>query len=1099
MLIGPDGESVATRPAPPPPPHNTSATATSTPAQSSATVSFDHAVQEARVARAAAEGLPPWTHGYETATVVQPGNTLYGIAVTHGDTLPATEADNAQLTNPNFLYPGEAVFTPGQSPVSAATTAQIQAAERFGSRQQWAQVETHIESDLRAQANGKLLPDQVVQPTVKALDQWAIGNDRLRQATQGAYSQVYSEWQKQGITSQQLAPILKDRQAAVQNTQALAHLRAPLAHMLLPGAQAQANQAWSKVQQDTNQWLQSSIGLKAFPEDTATQRVKQLDALFPTDHRFAAANQAALHSATQTWQSLGITHDKLDPVLHAYNAYETTVQQRQQALTNPHLHNEDPTAESLLNQQVNAAQARLQTAIVRQVDSAAQQSQSPQGRSQAMVERAAILQIVGPQTAHFKSAVDAADTEVQVTRPAQTVAAAYRSGGAAAAAQALLTAAKNTSPGFAASIITASRPTIDKIAADLNTMTQNSTTPSGQFTSVYGNLSAAVEQTDHGADPTMLGKPTMQAANQVAAALASHLQTKGTFLPAYGTYTNPGQIYADAAQGAIGNRQGASLSLALSAALQKRGESTAANQVLEGSATGFDELKTTTDSDVQNFAKVTANLEQLRASWGPFMSTAQLNAATAGYAKRNPQFLTQFGQTLSAVQQDGTAIVQARQAFSAYRSSLAGLSNHQDLVDAANNLTGGDKSTFFAVQESGTVTMDVARSLSAKVPGAEAGYSTALDAPGVLRSIRTEVNQFLKSEKTTPGFKPNVVTNLGLSATGLALTTPTALSELQNFNKLDFGGKAVTVYNSLGFSKYLLETGSYSTRLADASGIRYLGAVAQSKVGSWLTSVTSDGTAANTAFKMFGSFYYLTGAFANGVSGEEAASAGDPWSAGLDWGNSVGNVLLAANSSSKVITSALGNLGIDAGEDTAINGALDWAGPIGAGLSVLAQFGLAFHAGLEQKAAQNALQAQGQGFLEDGLHLKSGVAFQLADVSDNQHEGPAGVLLAYAHQYHVQPQSLLDFLNKQNPDDVGSFVYLSEYLTPGKNGQYRATDSSDTANLYYIPGVLYQNTQDVDPYAKPPLVDTPNTPSSLRQLHYWAEAIFPGQSPQPTS
>ena len=88
--------------------------------------------------------------------------------------------------------------------------------------------------------------------------------------------------------------------------------------------------------------MQSSIGLKAFPEDTAAQRVKQLDALFPTDHRFAAANQAALHSATQTWQSLGITHDKLDPVLHAYNAYETTVQQRQQALANPHLHNEVP-------------------------------------------------------------------------------------------------------------------------------------------------------------------------------------------------------------------------------------------------------------------------------------------------------------------------------------------------------------------------------------------------------------------------------------------------------------------------------------------------------------------------------------------------------------------------------------------------------------------------------------------------------------------------------------------------------------------------------------------------------------------------------------
>ena len=324
------------------------------------------------------------------------------------------------------------------------------------------------------------------------------------------------------------------------------------------------------------------------------------------------------------------------------------------------------------------------------------------------------------------------------------------------------------------------------------------------------------------------------------------------------------------------------------------------------------------------------------------------------------------------MQQDGTAIVQARQAFSAYRSSLAGLSNHKDLVDAANNLTGGDKSTFFAVQESGAVTMDVARSLSAKVPGAEAGYSTALDAPGVLRSICTEVNQYFEVREDYARLQAE------------RHDEPCSVSDRTGADDADRACRAAEFQQArlrrkgsdgLQFAR-LFQVPGGDRIVFDTVGRcvpgRYLGAIAQSRVGSALSDVTSDGTSLNTAFKMFGSFYYLTGAFATGVSGEEAASAGDPWSAGLDWGNSVGNVLLAANSSSKAITSALGNLGIDAGEDTAINGALDWAGPIGAGLSVLAQFGLAFHAGLEQKAAQNALQAQGQGFLEDGLHLKSG-------------------------------------------------------------------------------------------------------------------------------
>jgi hypothetical protein len=1043
---------------------------------------------------------------------VVPGDTLFGIATAHHDTLPDEEADNAQIANPNLLFSGQVVFSPGRSPVNAATTAQIQAAEQadaavadapagqpathaalqHASQQQWAEAQSDIANDLRTQAQNKLLPDKVVQPTVNALNQWAVGSDKLRQATQAAYQQVYGEWQAKGITSQQLAPVLQTRQAATQDEAALSRLHAPANRAIVQGEQAQASEAWTQVQQRTQQWLENTAGTSAFPEDAASQRVKQLDALFPGDTKFAAANQSALQSATQTWSSLGITHAKLDPVMNAYHAWQTAAQQRSQALQNPHLHNEDPGAPVMLDQQVSAAQTRLQTAIERQLDDAAAQSASPQGRSQAMLQREAILQMVGPQTAGFRNAVDAADTDLQVTKPAQQVAAAYRSGGATAASQALLTATQNVGPGYAGRIIAASQPTIGNIATDLNTMAQEASGPPSrggafvhhqllaQFQSVYGNLSAAVEQTDHGAAADGLSKDTTQTANLVAAALASHLQPTAMF-------GNPGDVYANAAEDSVGDRQGASLSLALAGALHRQGQSSTADLIVEGTAIGYDQLKTRTDNDVGNFAKVTANLEQLRASWGPFMSSAQLNAATAGYANHNPQFVAQFGQSLGQVQQDGTAIVQARQAFAAYDPTLAGLQNRKDLSDAAAHLTGGDRSTMFAVQQSGLATLDVARAMQPSVPGGGESYSTTLEAPGVLRSVRTFVNQYLKSDKTTPNFSPSLKLNLGLSAVGLGLTTPTALSELQHFNQLNAGGKAVAFYNALGFGKYAMETLSQS---AQTSMVRYLGAASQGKVVNWLAGAKS-----STGFAAFSSFYYLEGAFANGVSAEEAASAGDPLTAGLDSASGLGNLLLGANAGKGFITSALENVGVDAGADTAINGALDWAGPIGAGLSVLAQSGLLIAAEVQEKDAQNALQSQGQQFLEDGLHLRPAIAGDLADVSDDQHLGPAGVLLAYAHQYNIQPQSLLTYLDRQDSPDVQNFVYVSELMTPGQNGQYKATDSSDTRNLDYVPGVPFANT--VPDYGDS-TGDLPNPPASLRQLHYWAETIFGPLAP-PTS
>jgi hypothetical protein len=52
------------------------------------------------------------------AYLIQPGDTLSGIAASHGVTTAAVEAANPQLPNPSLIYPGKTIEVPGGSPAS---------------------------------------------------------------------------------------------------------------------------------------------------------------------------------------------------------------------------------------------------------------------------------------------------------------------------------------------------------------------------------------------------------------------------------------------------------------------------------------------------------------------------------------------------------------------------------------------------------------------------------------------------------------------------------------------------------------------------------------------------------------------------------------------------------------------------------------------------------------------------------------------------------------------------------------------------------------------------------------------------------------------
>jgi hypothetical protein len=165
---------------------------------------FQAAVRRALAARAAAEGRPPESHGYETAGQVRPGDTFSQLVGPDG------VANNRQFPNPDTIYPGEIYFQQGPSPVSAQTEGVIDTALAYDrehdpnsadSQRNWDAVQSAIAGELRQtvhlNADGKLDLTADQQAKLQALNSWAVGTDRLSQETQQALTQVDGEVQKQ--------------------------------------------------------------------------------------------------------------------------------------------------------------------------------------------------------------------------------------------------------------------------------------------------------------------------------------------------------------------------------------------------------------------------------------------------------------------------------------------------------------------------------------------------------------------------------------------------------------------------------------------------------------------------------------------------------------------------------------------------------------------------------------------------------------------------------------------------------------------------------------------------------------------------------------
>jgi LysM repeat protein len=67
------------------------------------------------------------------AYLVQPGDTLSGIAASHGASLAAVETANPQLSDPNLIYAGQSIKIPAGSSAAQGSTPQGSTAPSSGS------------------------------------------------------------------------------------------------------------------------------------------------------------------------------------------------------------------------------------------------------------------------------------------------------------------------------------------------------------------------------------------------------------------------------------------------------------------------------------------------------------------------------------------------------------------------------------------------------------------------------------------------------------------------------------------------------------------------------------------------------------------------------------------------------------------------------------------------------------------------------------------------------------------------------------------------------------------------------------------------------
>jgi hypothetical protein len=1030
---------------PPPPPKKTSSSSSTTTASSSSPTSSTTATppesQAWAQAMARAAAVPPVT--------VHPGDTLTGIAASHGDSLSSVQNDNPQIPyDPfpykNLIFPGEMVDLPPHKPAQVVPPLDNDS-----------QVRPIIYAYGNAQAYDK-------NEDISALDKVPFG--ALTAGQWDALAQSGKNWD--AVRQKTYNALISGNHGLFPNEAAATEVKK--LDTLEPGSTQFASETKTALSQADLQWQQNGVTAYSKYVQTATQVNQYLD------------NPNLSHNGA-------IVSSLHDEVAQAQTNFTNTVENALNDAANGAGSN--PVA------RYNAVNARV----------AYIESLGPSG-SQAPAFKAAVqaaqynYQVIEPSQ-------KVADAYAMGMRQGGAQAAAQQ------AAQKLATVTHDAGdPHVAGQIIQHSRATIDQITTEMGSLAANGQPPlfgsspaTASFNQIYGNLSQSVNaatpiqiSAQNGKTSITLGTDGRAAADLVGGSIAANAPKNAT--------PDQSGFYEGAAANAIANGDGAGLSLATAAVLRGRGNSNLASYVVQGAAQGFQGLKSKADSDVGAFKATNADLYQIRTTWTPFMSTnSDVAKAINGYFADHKDVAQKSKAELATIGTDGNAIVEAASAWNTYGSQLAGIGGPEtqyafgtqtagngtkDLAAAAASLTGNDNAAAFAVSQSGRLNTAIANTLFPLMEQLGGGGSGWQSWPGwsSLGSSRSVFSAGTKAASKQggmlfPGGSLSGTTanwlSLGGSLLGLGLSARNAAANWGSTFK-SAPDAVNSIYSGLGFGKYIGETYSGLAKLNKLPNLLNYNnpedggsAAAKFFFGEDAADLTN-----SPAFKTLGFFYYGAGAFVAGAAAADDANNGNVETT-LDAAEALGN----AGNAVKPLLGVFTDLS---------EGALEEIGLASSGLGLLAtaaSLGWQLWGAAKQEAANTADNAK---FLERGLGLTPDLAQALAaPVGSSPSLVPA--LEQYARANGMTPGELLlklnhfAKLNRGYLSNIDQFIFQASRM-PISNGTIPSTAPTDGDNSSIKTAI-----EDPTKTGQTDLVDEPLPAESLAQLKHWAQVLFGNQ------
>lgn len=638
----------------------------------------------------------------------------------------------------------------------------------------------------------------------------------------------------------------------------------------------------------------------------------------------------------------------------------------------------------------------------------------------------------------------------EVAKAKADVEAAYRTGGAEAAARTLQELTVNASPEVAAQIVTAARSTVDKITADLTAKARDvdgdqfsNDEDSRAFDRTVADLSAALNA---GAS-TPAGKAELE---RVTSVITSDIKTNGIgrWDEALGNSALGGDA-KDYTKGGVGDT---GLAVSVMDSLTASGKTGEANDILQNVNGAVAAMTASTAALSDKVEAHNQDLARLIQDWSPLMTPEQLEQAIESFKDSHPAYAQ-----LEAIAGDAT---RAADQLSRLPASLSGLGHFDDVQGSLDDLS-KNMGQLAALTDSGKAELAKLQEAAAQ-PGAKPGLIDRLVGLAERGSLPLDVMKQVSTALTNNA----IATALAASEAGDTAALNRAIGTLENYGPI-FG----LDQNSMeSLTASIADVGAATTQTEATDALQRLNRSLDNLEGEGVfTGTNGIGTAVRGAALIL-SIGTTVGSFKDAINDPNFESIVNAYSsaagtgeAGVQFAQSffknsatlgrVGTVFEVAGKIGGVLTTGIAvfqaGRALANGDPAsaalyaaqAAAGILALAGATGAGFVIGVGAALAL-AQLNKVRASNEFEDEHTEAFLQGAGLSPEATHHLRNAdSDGRSVGP--VFAEMARRMGVEPSEFLEAVGKLPPDQLLELVEAAHGVDPNGDGEFRQTADTD--------------------------------------------------------